>query len=38
MRRSQQHNPMVDMMHYQLEASIHLAMQYFPEQKKSTAR
>ncbi len=34
MRRSQQHNPVVDMMHYQLEASIHLADAMFSGTEK----
>ena len=34
MRRSQQHNPVVDMMHYQLEASIHLADAVFSSTEK----
>lgn len=34
MRRSQQHNPMVEMMHYQLEASIHLADAVFSGTEK----
>lgn len=34
MRRSQQHNPMVDMMQYQLDASIHLADAMFSGTEK----
>lgn len=34
MRRSQQHNPVVAMMHYQLEASIHLADAVFSGTEK----
>ncbi len=34
MRRSQQHHPMVDMMQYQLEASIHLADAVFSGTEK----
>ncbi len=34
MRRSQQHNPMMDIMHYQLEASIHLADAVFSGTEK----